>query len=586
MLPSRKLTIIDEETDWSYSDVVNHIDDAIITTDPEFIITSWNEGAARIHGIAAEKAIGKPSVSVFNYLYIDGTREEALDSLLKEGKWRGIVAFNKSADETLYLESQVTRLINTENELAGFVAVNRDITPVYNTRTTLKNYISLFEGLHETYLILNSELNIVFSHFRKPVIDLYGYSFNIGDNFLKNLPHHRKPVVAENCRIAFSGKNTFYKIASSKMPSVFLKASYLPLVSEVGYVDHICVVIKDISHEIHSNVAELEKYRTEDKLFETRSLLEELMESAGFPAWISDRKGVLKYTNPAYVKYFGVGDNDNRIGALLRKEFGSEIEDDNFSFHQLRGQLNITNNFPYPSNSTQAAKNVFFPVYFSYKNLVACWEFDITEQVRTYEGLIHVENEKSRLVVRSIIETQEAEKQKLKKLLTECTDQVEKRVEDVTPLKKTPVENYDSEALMNVFMELKRIMDTLDDTVVTGNGITQALLKITSGKHSRLELEIDELNPGDLSQPLLLGIYRIVQGVDLLLKDIGTANPTLLKVTKVGEFIWIIIKCHSQLSLVEFLDHPDWKDIDIHVAFLEGNTEFNLDEIRINLPVK
>jgi PAS domain S-box-containing protein len=584
MLQSKQnLTVLTEEPDWYYQDVINHIDDAVITTDTDFIITSWNHAAAKLHGTGIEEGIGKHSREFFNYQYIDCTDEEALETILREGKWRGTVVYNKPGGEVVYLESQVTRILTKDRDVVGFAVVSRDITQVYKTRTSLKNYISLLEGLNETYVVINSEFRIVLSHFKKAVKDLYGFSMNIGENFLDRFPKNRRPIISEHCRIAFSGSNSTYNVASEIFAS-FIQVSYLPLVSEPGYVDHICIVIKDISHEVNADKEEVEKYRREDRIVETRSLLEELMENSGFPAWISDRNGKLKYTNPAYVKHYGVGDENERIVNLLVKEFGSRVEDESFSFNQYEAQSNFNKNFPYPAGIP--ANGVFFPVYFNYKDLVACWEFNISEQVQNYEGLMQLENEKSRLVVRSIVETQEAEKRKFKQQLLQYTSKIEKYLDQKQQPAHIGTEKNDAAELLNLYNELRRLQDALDVTVVSGRDIGKALTHIVHNENAVLQLEIDELNLNNFPETLMLGIYRIVQAVDQLLKNLSRGHPTVLKITRVGEFIWIIIKYHSHLSLIEFLDHPDWKDIDIRVAFLEGNTEFNLDEIRINLPVR
>jgi PAS domain S-box-containing protein len=570
----RKLPITDEETEETVVGVLNYLDDAVITLDPYFHITSWNEAASKIHGIESSFAHGKAAIELLNYKFLNCTLEEVFENVELNGKWKGIILFRKE-DQQVYLETQISRIVNKQNEFNGYIAVSRDISDSFKSRTRLKNYVSFLDALNESYIVVNADLKVVLTHFKQTVIEFYGYSFQLGDNILHKIPKHRRSVVVENCRMAFSGDTTCYKLYSSFSPELYLQITYIPLRTESGLINYVCLLIKDVSYEKMQEQINPDEVGKKTQETTSLTILEELMESSGFPAWIADREGILQYSNPAYMKYYGTGEhNAERIASLVKNE-ATDNEKLNFGLSPTNGTTNVNHSFSSKNNSP--LKDVLVPVYFNYQDMIACWELNITDELKQYEGTMHLENEKSRMVVRSIVETQEAEREKLRGLVLSCIDEVKNKTGIIDGGTE---ENKDVVSLIG---HLGEISDRLDASIVSEVGLSQALKNIARHENSKVDIQTDEISLED--PELELGIYRIVQAIDVLLKKNTVPERTIIQVTKVGEFIWVIINCNSHFSLIRYLDDTDWKDIDILVSFLEGNTEFNLDEIRINLPL-
>jgi PAS domain S-box-containing protein len=108
--------------------VVDSSDDAIISTNLDSIITSWNRGAERLFGYTAEEAIGQPVTIIIPEDRLDEEREiltrirqgERIDHFetVRQRKHGGLVSISLT----------VSPVKNTEGRIVGASKVGRDIT--------------------------------------------------------------------------------------------------------------------------------------------------------------------------------------------------------------------------------------------------------------------------------------------------------------------------------------------------------------------------------------------------------------------------------------------------------------------------
>lgn len=157
-------------------DTVNHlqsglleqISDAVISTDADFCIVSFNSAAEKIYHIKREDAIGKRT-DILRHQFEQTSTELAAKLLLENRKWEGEVYFIRHDDQKkINLLSTVTAICNEQNEVVGYVAVNRDITTLREVETNLfitqqmqEDYLEAFaKGL----VIQNNKGEILFSN--------------------------------------------------------------------------------------------------------------------------------------------------------------------------------------------------------------------------------------------------------------------------------------------------------------------------------------------------------------------------------------------------------------------------------------
>lgn len=129
-------------------DLLEKISDAVISTDAHFRIVSFNRAAEKIYHIKKEEAIGKRT-DILNHQFDQTSTELAAMQLLESRMWEGEVFFIRHDDKKkINLLSTVTAICNEQNEVVGYVGVNRDITSLRE----VENHLFITKKEQEEYL--------------------------------------------------------------------------------------------------------------------------------------------------------------------------------------------------------------------------------------------------------------------------------------------------------------------------------------------------------------------------------------------------------------------------------------------------
>lgn len=108
--------------------ILDHIPDAVIATDTNYVITSWNRGAEQIYGWSATEVIGHHLSEILQTRFNATTKEEARDMLFQNGRWEGEVEQNRRDGSSVPIHSIVVLVRDEQGTPTGIVAVNRDIS--------------------------------------------------------------------------------------------------------------------------------------------------------------------------------------------------------------------------------------------------------------------------------------------------------------------------------------------------------------------------------------------------------------------------------------------------------------------------
>ena len=111
------------------AELLNHVNDAVISTDLNFSILTWNAAAERLYGWATDEVVGKKISEVIPpQYYPEMSREAVLKAYREESAWSGEVVQNHKDGRAINVLSSVTAIRDAAGLPTGAVAVNRDVT--------------------------------------------------------------------------------------------------------------------------------------------------------------------------------------------------------------------------------------------------------------------------------------------------------------------------------------------------------------------------------------------------------------------------------------------------------------------------
>ncbi|MEZ5117893.1 MAG: EAL domain-containing protein [Candidatus Nanopelagicales bacterium] len=118
--------------------LVDQVSDAIVATDAEFRVTSWNRAAELLYGVPEAEALGRPLAELaapLEYLEESEPGEfhltdtaQAIDALRAHGEWSGRVRQRRPDGRAVLVEAHVRQLYDARGRATGAASVNRDIT--------------------------------------------------------------------------------------------------------------------------------------------------------------------------------------------------------------------------------------------------------------------------------------------------------------------------------------------------------------------------------------------------------------------------------------------------------------------------
>ncbi|MBX3064092.1 MAG: PAS domain S-box protein [Anaerolineae bacterium] len=117
--------------------VLDNVSDAVISTDMQMNIKSWNASAERIYGWLESEVLGQ-SLSLLQTEVSAEEHLRALAAVTQIGHWDGEVVQHHRNGSPIYIQNTATLLRDESGAPIGMVAVNRDITRIKRTEEALR----------------------------------------------------------------------------------------------------------------------------------------------------------------------------------------------------------------------------------------------------------------------------------------------------------------------------------------------------------------------------------------------------------------------------------------------------------------
>lgn len=128
------------------ANLLQNVSDAIIATDLDFRITSWNAAAEEMYGWSAEEAIGRTTAQLFPTTYPQGSAAEVLRQFRESGVWKGEVIQPRKDGAPIDVLASVSLIRDSAGNPVGAVAVNRDITERNRAEAEVRRLNAELEG--------------------------------------------------------------------------------------------------------------------------------------------------------------------------------------------------------------------------------------------------------------------------------------------------------------------------------------------------------------------------------------------------------------------------------------------------------
>ncbi|MFH2129595.1 MAG: PAS domain S-box protein [bacterium] len=108
--------------------LLQNVSDAIIATDLDFRIISWNRAAETLYGHNADDVIGQPVDDLLQIEYVDSQPETVYRQILEQGFWKGEVIQKHLDGRRINILASVSSIRDGAGKPVGAVAVNHDMT--------------------------------------------------------------------------------------------------------------------------------------------------------------------------------------------------------------------------------------------------------------------------------------------------------------------------------------------------------------------------------------------------------------------------------------------------------------------------
>lgn len=151
------------------------VSDAIISTDLNYLIRSWNTAAERLYGWNEGEVLGTTALALFtDAQFVAGSPEEFRASLATKGCWQGELIQNTRTGQDVHVLASVSTITTTVGQPVGLVTVNRDITERKTLERKLHEQATLLQVANDAFLVQTQENIITF--WNQGAQNLYGWS--------------------------------------------------------------------------------------------------------------------------------------------------------------------------------------------------------------------------------------------------------------------------------------------------------------------------------------------------------------------------------------------------------------------------
>jgi PAS domain S-box-containing protein/putative nucleotidyltransferase with HDIG domain len=134
-----------------HAQILSQIHDSVISTDLDGIVTSWNEGAARMLGYSEAEALGKSITFIYPEEELTFLAEQVMGPVMEKGSHEVEVRIRRKSGETFFAQASLSLLRNDQGTPVGIIGYSHDITQRKHAEDQLKE---ASDRLHQSLNLL------------------------------------------------------------------------------------------------------------------------------------------------------------------------------------------------------------------------------------------------------------------------------------------------------------------------------------------------------------------------------------------------------------------------------------------------
>ena len=264
--------------------IAKNIQDPVISSDNDTLITGWNDAAEKLLGWKSEEVIGKNMDSVLNVYYPNETRTEILISLQKNGRWEGELVYYTKTHKPAYVLATLLQIKNNNGIATGNIVIVKDITErkkaeeaIFRFNNELDRRVkerteyiykseirfrTLIENSNDIFLMLDDNLKTIYCSPSSERLTGWDDKEIINEEMLINIHPDDRDLVKDllNMAIIHPGKifNLLYRNQHKNEKYLWLEGTVINLLAN-KYIKALVVNLHDIT----------DRKETEDKLMKT-----------------------------------------------------------------------------------------------------------------------------------------------------------------------------------------------------------------------------------------------------------------------------------------------------------------------------
>ncbi len=250
------------------ANVLTNINDAVISTDANWNIKGWNNGAFHLYGWKQEEVIGKNLFQLIHNEYINATPEEILNAMVFHGGWRGEIRQETKAHRIVFVSTVSSTIRGNDGAISGYIMMNRDMTQELELQHTLQETEGLLSSVIDqtpfgiqvftvdgTLIRVNQAFMRMF---KIPHRDLLEYHYNI----LSDSLFTKALGISQKVEKAFGGDSTSagpMELQPDILPPPFnmmqgslaIDMKFFPVFDRENMVRHVVFLYDDVSEQIN-----------------------------------------------------------------------------------------------------------------------------------------------------------------------------------------------------------------------------------------------------------------------------------------------------------------------------------------------